>query len=84
VAETLVAMLVVCESSDNRLNHGLNNILEFVFSKFPKTKSFEKKLIGEFQRELGKRLEDDVGMDILVLLGVNIDLNDLDNEENPT
>jgi hypothetical protein len=76
MAEILVAMLVVCERLGNRLNQGLTNILDFVFIELSITEANKKKLISEFWREIGERLEDDIGLDIIVQLGVHLGLKD--------
>ena len=73
-AEIVVSMLVVCERLGNRLNQGLSNILDFTFSKLAETEERKRKLIAEFWREVGERLEDDMGLDVLVQLGVHIGL----------
>jgi hypothetical protein len=65
----LVAMLVVCERPGYRLNQGLANIFDVVFSKWLKTTSSKKKLFVEFRKKLFERPKDDIEMAILEQLG---------------
>ena len=74
IAEILVSMLVVCEKLGNRINQGLHNILDFAFTKLTAREDISKTLVALFWREVGERLEDDMGLDVLVQLGVHIGL----------
>ena len=74
IAEILVSMLVVCEKLGNRINQGLVNILDFAFTKLVETGMLRRKLIAVFWREIGERLEEDMGLDVLLQLGVHIGL----------
>jgi len=73
-AEILVSMLVVCDRLGNTINQGLVNILDFAFTKLVETEIIRKKLIDIFWREIGEKLEDDMGLDVLIQLGVHIGL----------
>ena len=72
VAKLLAAMLVVCGRLGNRLNQGLANIMDYAFSELIGSLAQRKRLIAVFWRELGERLEDDLGIDIMVQVGVHI------------
>ena len=72
IGKLLAAMLMVCDRLGNRLNQGLANILDFAFSGLIGSLAQRKKLIAVFWRELGERLEDDLGLDILVQMGLHI------------
>ena len=74
IAEILVSMLVVCDKLGNRINQGLHNILDFAFTKLTGREDIDKTLVALFWRVVGDRLEDDMGLDILVELGVHIGL----------
>ena len=72
IGKLLAAMLVVCNRLGNRFNQGLANILDFAFSGLKGSLTQRKKLIAAFWRELGDKLEDDLGLDIMVQLGIYI------------
>ena len=74
VAETLVALIVVCDGLGNGLNQGLANILDFAFTVIPETNEEKSALINEFWREFGGSLEDDLSPEVLVQLGVHLGL----------
>ena len=74
IAEILVSMLVVCEKLGNSINQGLHNILDFAFTKLTGREVISKTLVTLFWREVGERLEDDMGLDVLVQLGVHMGL----------
>ena len=48
------------------------NILDFAFSGLPQSLAQRKRLIAAFWRELGERLEGDLGLDVVVQLGLHI------------
>ena len=61
--------MTVCGRLSNDLNQGLSKIVEWSFTLLEKRD--RKKLISEFWKEIGERLEEgDIGEDILVQLGV--------------
>jgi len=74
IADILVSMLVVCEKLGNRIYQGLHNILDFAFTKLTGREDIDKTLVALFWRVVGDRLEDDMGLDVLVELGVHIGL----------
>ena len=83
VAEILVSMLVVCARLGNRLNQGLVNILDFAFTVIARTDEEKAALIKKFWREIGERVENDLGLDIFVQLGVQIGMRAyMDHESN--
>ena len=65
----LVSMVTVCGRLSNELSGGLFHIIQWCFIFFEK--SVRKKLIVEFWKEIGERLEEgDVTEEILIQLGV--------------
>ena len=72
VAELVVALLVVCENLGNSLNQGLANIVDFTFQQLPRTEEQRRRLMGEFWREVGGRLEEGAGLRILAQLGLHL------------
>ena len=72
IGKLLAAMPVVCNRLGNMLNQGLANILDFAFTGLIGSFAQRKKLIAAFWRELGERLEDDLGLDMMVQLGIHI------------
>ena len=69
VSHMLVAMTTVCGRLSNDLNQGLFKILEWSFTVLEKGQ--RKKMIGEFWKEMGERLEEgEIVEDMLVQLGV--------------
>ena len=72
VAELVVALLVVCENLGNSLNQGLANIVDFTFQQLPRTEEQRRRLMGEFWREVGGRLEEGTGLRMLAQLGLHL------------
>ena len=69
VSHIMVAMTTVCGRLSNDLNQGLFKILEWSFTVLEKGQ--RKKMIGEFWKEMGERLEEgEIVEDMLVQLGV--------------
>ena len=72
VAEQVVALLVICEILGNSLNQGLANIVDFIFQQLPRTEEQRRRLMGEFWREVGGRLEEGAGLRMLAQLGLHL------------
>ena len=69
IAELLVAMLVVCNRLGNSLRQGLTSIINYSFNHLYLESGEKSQLIREFWNQVGLRLDNDIGSDILAQLG---------------